>query len=242
VRLRRRVGELRLHLGCGSTVVPNWENIDKSPTIMLSRVPGLRRALATARILTPDQANAVFPSGIVHADVRHGLLRYEDATVRYIYSSHMIEHMPRWQGLALVKECRRVLMPDGVLRLATPDLAQVVDAYRSGVKGDAETAADAFMGGLGTFIEQPGSRVQRLLQRLFAAPHQWLYDEQSLILLLEEAGFFDVSVRGFRDSALPDIALLEHRDGLFVEAGRPRVAAREVAQRTENGIAAAREP
>ena len=28
-----------------------------------------------------------------------------------------------WQGLALVKECRRVLVPDGVLRLATPDLA-----------------------------------------------------------------------------------------------------------------------
>ncbi len=220
----RHAGELRLHLGCGSNVVPGWENIDKSPSIVLARLPGLRRVLATVRILTPDQANAVFPSGIVHADVRRGL-PYEDATVRYIYSSHMIEHMPRWQGLALVKECRRVLMPDGVLRLATPDLAQVVDAYRSGVKGGAATAADAFMGGLGTFIEQPGSRAQRLLQRLFVAPHQWLYDEQSLTLLLEEAGFLDVGVRGFRDSALPDIALLEHRDSLFVEAQRPRVAA-----------------
>jgi len=219
----RRAAELRLHLGCGSNVVPDWENIDKSPSIVLARVPGLRRVLATVRILTPDQANAVFPSGIVHADVRRGL-PYKDATVRYIYSSHMIEHMPRWQGLALVKECRRVLMPDGVLRLATPDLAQVVDAYRGGVKGGAATAADAFMGGLGTFIEQPGSRLQRLLQRLFVAPHQWLYDEQSLTLLLEEAGFFDVGVRGFRDSALPDIALLEHRDSLFVEARRPRVA------------------
>jgi hypothetical protein len=233
--------ELRLHLGCGSTVVPGWENIDKSPSIVLARVPGMRRILAAVHVLTPEQANAVFPSGIVRADVRRGL-HYEDATVRYIYSSHMIEHMPRWQGLALVKECRRVLIPEGVLRLATPDLAQVVDAYRSGVKGGAATAADAFMGGLGTFLEQPGSRVQRLLQRLFVAPHQWLYDEQSLTLLLEDAGFFDVGVRGFRDSALPDIALLEHRDGLFVEARRARVAAHEVAQRTENGIEAAREP
>jgi SAM-dependent methyltransferase len=216
--------KLRLHLGCGSTVVPGWENIDKSPSIVLARVPHLRRALAAVGVLTREQANAVFPSGIVRADVRRGL-PYEDETVHYIYSSHMIEHMARWQGLALVRECRRVLMPEGVLRLATPDLAQVVDAYRNGRKGSAATAADAFMGGLGTFIEQPGSRVQRLLQRLFVAPHQWLYDEQSLTLLLEEAGFFDVGVRGFRDSALPDIALLEHRDSLFVEARRPRVAA-----------------
>ena len=215
--------ELKLHLGCGSTVVPGWENIDKSPSIVLARVPALRRALAIFRVLTPHQANAVFPSGIVRADVRRGL-PYEDATVRYIYSSHMIEHMARWQGLALVKECRRVLTPDGVLRLATPDLAQVVDAYRNGVRGSAATAADAFMGGLGTFMEQPGSGVQRLLQRMFVAPHQWLYDEQSLTLLLEEADFVDIGVRGLRDSALPDIALLEHRDSLFIEARRPRVA------------------
>jgi predicted SAM-dependent methyltransferase len=216
--------ELKLHLGCGSTVVPGWENIDKSPSIVLARVPALRRALATVHVLTPEQANADFPSGIVRADVRRGL-PYEDATVHYIYSSHMIEHMSRWQGLALVKECRRVLMPDGVLRLATPDLAQVVDAYRSGVKGGAATPADAFMGGLGTFMEQPGSRLQRVVQRLFVAPHQWLYDEQSLTLLVEEAGFVDVGVREFRDSALPDIALLEHREhSLFVEARRPQLA------------------
>jgi predicted SAM-dependent methyltransferase len=213
----RRERELRLHLGCGSTVVPGWQNIDKSPSVVIARVPALRRALAAVRLLTPDQANAAFPTGIVRADVRRGL-QYKDATVRYIYSSHMIEHMPRWQGLALVRECRRVLMPDGVLRLATPDLAQVIDAYRNGVKGGAPTAADAFMGGLGIFIEQPGSRVNRLLQRLFVAPHQWLYDEQSLTLLLEEAGFVDIGVRQFRESALPDIALLEHRDSLFVEA------------------------
>ncbi len=203
--------------------MPGWENIDKSPSIVLARVPALRPALAAVRILTPEQANAVFPSGIVHADVRRGL-PYEDATVRYIYSSHMIEHMPRWQGLALVKECRRVLVPDGVLRLATPDLAQVVDAYRNGMKGDAATAADAFMGGLGTFMEQPAPRLQRLLQRVFVAPHQWLYDEQSLTVLLEEAGFVDIGVRGFLDSALPDIELLEHREhSLFVEARRPHL-------------------
>src|SRR6266540_127352 len=85
---------LKLHLGCGSTVVPGWENIDKSPTVTLARVPGARRALRAARVLTAEQANAVFPRGIVHVDVRRGL-PYPDGAARYVYSSHMIEHVAR---------------------------------------------------------------------------------------------------------------------------------------------------
>jgi predicted SAM-dependent methyltransferase len=211
---------LKLHLGCGSTVVPGWENIDKSPSVLLARVPGLRQALATARVLTQEQAGAVFPSGIVHADVRRGLA-YPDASAAYIYSSHMIEHMARWQGLALVRECFRVLEPRGVLRLATPDLAAVVESYRQGWSRNGEPAADALMGGLGHFVDRPGPRVATILQRLFTAPHQWLYDAKSLTLLFEEGGFGEIGVRAYRDSALPDIELLEDRpDSLFVEARR----------------------
>jgi predicted SAM-dependent methyltransferase len=210
---------LKLHLGCGSTVVPGWENIDKSPTVTLARVPGVRRALRAARVLTAEQANAVFPRGIVHADVRRGL-PYPDGAARYVYSSHMIEHMARWQGLALVRECARVLERGGVLRLATPDLAAVVDAYvRARHDGDV-AAGDAFMSNLGTFVERPESRPATIVQRLFTAPHQWLYDEASLVRLLREGGFVDVQARAFRESELPEIELLEHRDSLFVEARR----------------------
>jgi predicted SAM-dependent methyltransferase len=212
---------LRLHLGCGSTVVPGWVNIDKSPSIVLARVPGLRRALLAMRVLTPAQADAVFPSGIVRADVRRGLA-YPDGSARYVYSSHMIEHMARWQGLALVRECARVLAPGGILRLATPDLAAVMGEYERGRAAGDATAGDAVMASLGTFVEHPGSRVATVLQRLFTAPHQWLYDEQSLTQLLREGGFVDVQRRVYHESELPDIELLEDRDGsLFVEGRCP---------------------
>lgn len=207
---------MKLHLGCGSTVVPGWQNIDKSPSIVLARIPGLRPTLARIGLISRAQQEAVFPPGIIRADVRRGL-SYPDASAEFVYSSHMIEHLARWQGLAFLRECFRVLRPGGRVRLATPDLAELVDEYTQ--EGDA----DAFMDRVGHFVEQPGSPTRGLLRRLFTgAAHQWLYDEASLRRLLEEAGFVDVERRAFRDSELPDIALLEDRDGsLFVEARRP---------------------
>lgn len=212
---------LKLHLGCGSTVVPGWVNIDKSPSILLGRVPGLRSALAVARVLTRDQTRAVFPAGIVRADVRGGL-SYPDESVAYVYSSHMIQHMSRWQGLELVRECRRVLERGGVLRLATPNFEAMMTAYIRGWSRNGEPPADAVMSGLGHFVDQPGTRSSMILRRLFTAPTQWLYDATSLTRLLNEGGFPDVEIRKFRESALPEIDQLEHREGgLYAEARRP---------------------
>ena len=134
----------------------------------------------------------------------------------------MIEHMPRWQGLALLREIMRVLRPGGVVRFATPDLKELVADYQRGEKRGAATAADAFMQILATYAERPGRRAASLSQRLFTAPHQWLYDAESLTLLFEEAGLVDVAARPFHDSALPDIDALESRDeSLFVEGRAP---------------------
>jgi hypothetical protein len=190
--------------------------------VTLARVPGLRRGLAAARLLSPEQARAVFPPGIVRHDVRRGL-PYRDGEVACIYSSHMIEHLARWQGLALVRECARVLEPGGLLRLATPDLSVVIDEYRAGDRSESPTAADAFMSKLATYADRPGGTLARVAHRLSTgAPHQWLYDNESLVLLLRDGGFGEPRIRGFRDSDLPDIALLEHRaDSQFVEARRP---------------------
>jgi predicted SAM-dependent methyltransferase len=209
---------LKLHLGCGSTVVPGWENIDKSPS---ARVPvPLRSALHRAGVLSEAQAAASFPRGIVHADVRKPL-RYGDGTVAYVYSSHMIEHLARWQALALLRECRRVLGPGGVVRIATPDLSELVEQYRRGQAPAGATPADSFMEQLLTYRDPPANRLRTVLGRLLTAPHQWLYDRESLVFLLREAGFPAARVAAYRESGIPDIELLEDRpESLFVEAVR----------------------
>ena len=117
---------------------------------------------------------------------------------------------------------RRVLAPGGLLRLATPDLRELIDEYVRGESPKGPTPADSFVKQLETFREEPGSVAQRLVRRLLTAPHQWLYDEQSLVQLLDDAGFVDVRRRKFLDSGIDDTAALERRPGsLFVEGRRP---------------------
>lgn len=214
--------DLRLHLGCHQNVVPGWENIDKSPNVYLSRVPRLRRALVGARILNEAQDSFVFPRGVIRADVLDGL-PYPDGSAQYVYSSHMIEHVSRWQALELVRECFRVLRTGGVLRIATPDLAQWVREYLDGDSRAGPTPADAFMRKLGTYSDEPGSRAQRFIRRVVSASsHQWLYDIDSLTYLLREGGFDEPVVRPFREGEVPDLDKLEnHPDSIFVEARRP---------------------
>lgn len=211
--------DLRLHLGCHTHVVPGWENIDKTPNVYLSRLPRLRRALVSVGVLSSGHDTFIVPPGVIRADVSKGLA-YPDSSARYIYTSHMIEHMSRWQALRLVRECVRVLAPGGILRVATPDLRKWVHEYVEGDVSRGPTPADSLMEKLGTFRDEPVNPARRYIRRLFSGSvHQWLYDLDSLSHLLLEGGFSECSPRDFREGDTPDLDQLEHRpDSVFVEA------------------------
>jgi predicted SAM-dependent methyltransferase len=213
---------LKLHLGCGPTVVPGWENVDKSPSVYLARFPRLRRVLHRAGVIDDAQGKG-FPSGIVHADVSRRL-PYADGSASYVYSSHLIEHLSRWQALRFVRECRRVLRPGGIMRVATPDLNAIVEAYRAvdRTSDGEQTRADTMMAQLGMFRELQANHVQRLIHRVASGSyHQWLYDSESLIRLLTEGGFNETRICSYRKGETPDLDQLEHRpESLIVEARR----------------------
>ena len=212
---------MMLHLGCGHYAPEGWVNIDKSPSVLLSPLPRVRKALLAARILNPEQAEGL-PRGIVHADVTKGIPA-PDGTADYAYSEHMIEHLSRWQGLAFIRECRRVLKPGGVLRLATPDLAKLTENYQARTSphlGEQPTPADAFCADYGAYHDIPSNYARRLIRRLFSgAPHQWLYDYESLSLLLREGGFTTTERCSYRQGQVPRLDQVEFRErSLFVEA------------------------
>lgn len=213
--------DLRLHLGCGPTIVPGWQNLDRSPSVLLARASALRRVLGKLTLLTPQQVEG-FPEGAIHADLTRGL-PYHPGTARYVYSSHMLEHISRWQALNLLTECHRALALGGVVRIAVPDLRAGAEAYLAGKKPEKDpslTPADAFMKFLNPRTEIQAGWLKRFVWRnISGAQHQWMYDADSLCNLFAEAGFASFKEKAFRESEMPDLELLEHRpDSVFVEA------------------------
>lgn len=105
-----------LNLGCGPRFHPAWTNLDLQPVH-----PSIRAWDVTRR------------------------LPFADAHFDAVYHSHLLEHLPRDHALPFLCECRRVLKPGGVLRLAIPNLEAIAKLYLYALedawRGDAEALA-----------------------------------------------------------------------------------------------------
>lgn len=77
--------------------------------------------LGCGDIILPGHDNLDIKTG---TDIRH--LPYNDGSVDEIYASHILEHFPLNETDALLKEWLRVLKPNGIIRLAVPDMKKVM--------------------------------------------------------------------------------------------------------------------
>ena len=91
----------KLHIGCGRNYLDGWFNTDLRPN---ARRTGLN---VTKRFPFPDN------------------------TFDYIFSEHMIEHVPYAMGRVMLAECLRVLQPGGTVRIVTPDLKFLIGLYQN---------------------------------------------------------------------------------------------------------------
>jgi predicted SAM-dependent methyltransferase len=98
----KRADQLKLHLGCGSRLLPGWLNIDIQ-----------KRADGVAVLRMPV-----------------GLRRFTDCSISYVYCSHMIEHIGYpGEVQTLAREIHRILIPGGVLRFVVPGIERIIRAY-----------------------------------------------------------------------------------------------------------------
>ena len=159
----------------------------------------------------------ISPPADVLLDLRFGL-PLPDASVARIYSEHLIEHLDLEAGLVLLRECRRVLAEDGVLRFATPDLAALVDEYRGGWEDQDWVNWPEYR-----WIDS-GVRMLNASMRLWG--HQYLYDYDELAMRLRAAGFTRVVRCSIGDSEHEDLQGLETRldSRLIIEASTGEAA------------------
>ena len=78
-----------------------------------------------------DWTNLDFVSTGEHV-IAHNLLAgipFKDNMFEVIYHSHVLEHFLKEDAINFLKECNRVLKPNGIIRIAIPDLEQIARNY-----------------------------------------------------------------------------------------------------------------
>ena len=127
-------------------------------------------------------------------DVRQGL-PFQD--VASIYAEHFLEHLSLDEGLAFLRECRRVLNPDGILRLSTPNLDWVMITH---YRGPSVSGDDARLDCV------------RLNRAFHGWGHQFLFNQAMLDSALRSAGFDRIVPCRYGESTRAELAGLERHE------------------------------
>jgi predicted SAM-dependent methyltransferase len=128
------------------------------------------------------------PDVDICCDVTRGI-PLPDAYASGIFSEHMLEHITLEQGMALLRDCRRVLRPGAVLRVVVPDGGLYLSAYNTGAPMPyAASDASNFP------IATPMVSVNRIMRN---HGHLFIWDCETLSLALRSAGFSEVARQEF---------------------------------------------
>ncbi len=150
-------------------------------------------------------------------------LPFRDNSATAIYSSHLLEHLYLTQAKALLRECHRILVKGGVIRMVVPDLKSMVTDYLSdAISTSSEPKADTLNKKLFLRTEAPPGgnafyKFYSLIKDFHS--HKWMYDGESLRYRFKEAGFLDVKEHPFHESLIKDIDVIEKAERVLDQAG-----------------------
>ncbi|HSX32082.1 MAG TPA: methyltransferase domain-containing protein [Candidatus Saccharimonadales bacterium] len=177
--LGRSKGKVMLNVGCGTDYKKGWINIDNNSDNNIKKLD-------------------------LNWDLRNPL-PYDEGSVDFIFNEHLIEHLTPEEGQVVIKDLMRVLKPGGVLRMATPNLAEVVEQYGS-LPIDKDPTIKRFKL---TYIK---TRAERINIAFREWGHKWLYDTEELQRRIEEAGYKKIAFCKLRESTYPELRNLEIRE------------------------------
>jgi len=208
---------MRLNLGCGHVQPEHWVNVDGSNRAWLaSHLPRIDRALVRAGLLQETD----FTSRTVWANLLKSFT-WADASVDAIYMGEILEHFTKSEGEHVLRECRRILKPGGRIRIRVPNHSEFwrqylrdYDVIRASPRSDWSVSHSRWTQMYFDTVCVTRPRPWQSMGHF----HKWMYDDVTLILALETAGFRDVEPRCFHDSDIPGIEAVEMRADLIVEA------------------------
>lgn len=173
-------GVRKLQIGAGPNNLPGWLNTDIEP----------REGQAFLDATKP------FP--------------IPDNSLNYIYAEQVIEHLPFEGGMVMLRESHRVLAPGGKLRVATPDLRQLVALFDQDSTEPERRFMTAQLKMVGLRVVKEPERPLFIMNMYFHAwGHRFLYDRQTLQSALESVGFRDIRFVRHSESDDPELRNVE---------------------------------
>lgn len=149
-------------------------------------------------------------------------INLEDESCDILFCSHVFEHIPHSELPLIIAEFNRVLKPNGVLRILTPDLQKIAKAYvekdreffNEALEEDENLRTDLGFGGM--FINcvvSPGQDTalfDRGLTRFIAGyAHVYSYDYEMLDTIFSQLGFENRKA-SFNDSEIEEMRIPMH--------------------------------
>jgi predicted SAM-dependent methyltransferase len=155
-------------------------------------------------------------------DITRGI-PFATGSMRGIFTEHCLEHFPLPTAVSILRECRRVLSPNGLLRVVVPDGELYLKTYNRQIEGDTSVEFPYQHQERFTGICSPILSVNRIFyqDRESLHGHRFIYDFHFLARILSDCGFASVTRRSFKVGADPALLIdSESRaaESLYVEA------------------------
>lgn len=130
-------------------------------------------------------------------------LPFPDNSLERIYSEHVLEHLPYKTGIFFLQQAYRTLKPGGILRIAMPDLDDLIDGYQKDWRRFDWVNWKEF-----AFIK---TRAEMINIAFRWWGHQHLYNQEELTRALADAGFSKFDFVEHSQSEHDDLRNLETR-------------------------------
>lgn len=156
--------------------------MDNQELLLLNIGAGRKHLTGYVNIDLEDGADIV-------CDVTKGL-PFASNSVDGIYSEHFIEHLSQGDGHFFMRECRRVLVPGGVIRIATPDLDDLITEYfRAGPRSQEDPGRWRSPEWDKYGYEWISTASEAINTGFRDWGHKWMYNEEEVSRLATYCGF-----------------------------------------------------
>lgn len=175
----------KLQIGCGHNSMAGWLNTDLDP-----KSDGVVKL----------DAGKTFP--------------FPDNTFDFIFSEHIFEHLTFDESCNFLSESYRVLKPNGIIRIATPDINFLFEIYKNPQKQlhkkYIKWMTENFCKSVATkFSGQEYSGVYGISNFFKDFGHQIIHNYESLSELMSIHNFINIEEKGVGKSEFKDLCNIE---------------------------------